>query len=68
MQFATLGTSVDKYLGITSAPYICSNWDDAYKIFNRDSEFTATIADHLADQNIKLLSVYPLYFGGSYHE
>lgn len=25
MQFATLGTSVDKYLGITSAPYICSN-------------------------------------------
>ena len=65
MQFATLGTSVDKYLGITSAPYICSNWDDAYKIFNRDSEFTATIADHLADQNIKLLSVYPLYFGGA---
>lgn len=38
---------------------------DAYKIFNRDSEFTATIADHLADQNIKLLSVYPLYFGGA---
>lgn len=64
MQMATLSSTVDKFLGITSAPYICSTWDEAKAIFHRDSEFTAVIADHLEKQNIKLLSVYPLYFGG----
>ena len=64
MQLATLASQVDKYLGITSAPYICSTWDEAKAIFGRESTFTETIADHLADQNIKLLAVYPLYFGG----
>ena len=63
MQLATLSSTVDKFLGITSAPYICSTWDEAKAIFHRDSKFTGVIADHLADQNIKLLSVYPLYFG-----
>lgn len=64
MQMATLSSTVDKFLGITSAPYICSTWDEAKAIFNRDSEFTKNISEHLAKQNIKLLSVYPLYFGG----
>lgn len=64
MQMATLSSTVDKFLGITSAPYICSTWDEAKAIFHRDSEFTGVIAEHLEKQNIKLLSVYPLYFGG----
>lgn len=64
MQLATLASQVDKYLGITSAPYICSTWDEAKAIFGKESKFTDTIADHLAQQNIKLLAVYPLYFGG----
>lgn len=65
MQMATLGTSVDKFFGIASAPYIASNWDEAYQIFNVDSELTKMIEEHLADQNIKMLAVYPLYFGGA---
>lgn len=65
MQMATLSSTVDKYLGITSAPYICATWEEAKAIFNRDSEFSDTIRKHLEDQNIKLLSVYPLYFGGA---
>ena len=65
MQMATLGTSVDKFFGIASAPYIASNWDEAYKIFNADSELTAMLEEHLAAQNIKMLAVYPLYFGGA---
>lgn len=65
MQMATLSSTVDKYLGITSAPYICATWDEAKAIFHRDSKFTDTIREHLEDQNIKLLSVYPLYFGGA---
>lgn len=65
MQMATLGTSVDKFFGIASAPYIASNWDEAYNIFNADSELTKMIEEHLADQNIKMLAVYPLYFGGA---
>lgn len=65
MQMATLSSTVDKYLGITSAPYICATWDEAKAIFSRDSAFTDTIREHLEDQNIKLLSVYPLYFGGA---
>lgn len=64
LQLATLSTSVDKLLGITSAPYICSNWDEAYSIFRHDSDFTKMIAEHLEEQNIKMLAVYPLYFGG----
>ena len=65
MQVATLGTSVDKFLGIASAPYIASTWEEAYNIFNADSELTAMLAEHLADQNIKMLAVYPMYFGGA---
>ncbi len=64
MQLATLSSTVDKFLGITSAPYICSTWEEAKAIFHRDSEFSAVIAEHLADQNITMLAVYPLYFGG----
>lgn len=64
MQLATLSSSVDRLLGITSAPYICSTWEEAEQIFRRDSAFTQMISDHLAQQSIKLLAVYPLYFGG----
>jgi len=64
MQMATLGTTVDKFLGMTSAPYIASNWDEAYAIFNYNSEFTKMVSDHMDKQNLKLLAVYPLYFGG----
>lgn len=64
LQLATLGTSIDKYLGVCSAPYICNNWEEAEAIFAKGSTFTDTIAEHLEDQNIKLLAVYPMYFGG----
>ena len=64
MQMATLGTSRDKFFGMASGPYIASTWDEAYDIFNIDSEFTKLIDEHLAEQNLKLLAVYPLYFGG----
>lgn len=64
MQMATLGTSRDKFFGMASGPYIASTWEEAYKIFNIDSEFTKLVDKHLAQQNLKLLAVYPLYFGG----
>lgn len=64
MQLAPLATSVNKGLGIASAPYLVSTWDEAREVFARDGKLMSEIDVMLADQNIKLLASYPKYFGG----
>lgn len=64
MQMACLGTTVDKALGITAAPYLVSNWEEARQVYNWDSKLTKAIAELLEKQGIKLLAIYPKYFGG----
>ncbi|WP_175562213.1 TRAP transporter substrate-binding protein DctP [Clostridium magnum] len=64
MQLASVGQTVDKTLGIQTAPYIVSNWKEARKLYNSKTGVIANyVAERLDKQNIKLLAVYPQYFG-----
>ena len=64
MQLAPAGTSVNKGLGIASAPYIVTTWDEAREVFKRDGKLMSEIKSMLADENITLIAAYPKYFGG----
>jgi TRAP-type C4-dicarboxylate transport system substrate-binding protein len=64
MQLAPAGTNVDKSLGISSVPYLITNWSQAKKVFRRDGPLIENINEKFENQNIKLLASYPVYFGG----
>lgn len=64
MQLATLGTNVDPTLQVAIAPYLVTNWDEAKQLYNsEDGMMNNYLAEQLEKQNIKLLGVYPQYFG-----
>lgn len=64
MQLAPAGTSVDKALGIASAPYLCATWDEAKEVYKRGGALMNATDEMFAEQGIKLLGAYPKYFGG----
>lgn len=64
MQLASMGTNVDPTLQIAIAPYLVSNWEEARDLYNsEDGLINKYLSDRLQKQNIKLLAVYPQYFG-----
>ncbi len=64
MQLAPAGTSVDKAMGLSSAPYLCATWDEAREMYKKGSVLTNATEEMFAEQGIKLLAGYPKYFGG----
>lgn len=64
MQIAPLGTNLDKGFGISNAPYIVENWDQAKEVYASGSVLINEMAKRLEKHDIKLLGTYPLYFGG----
>lgn len=64
MQIAPVGTNLEKALGVSGAPYLVENWDQAKKVFRSDSVMVKEMETLLDKHDIKLLGVYPLYFGG----
>lgn len=64
MQLATLGTTVDSTLQVAIAPFLVTNWEEARQLYNsEDGMLNKYLSDQLDKQNIKLLAVYPQYFG-----
>ena len=64
LQLASVGYNVDKTLAVQVAPYIVTDWEMAKRLYNIEDGLIANyVADRLEDQNIKLLAVYPQYFG-----
>lgn len=64
MQLAPFGTNVTKALGITSAPYLVSTWDEVKKMFARDGKLVTAVDKMAQKENLKILALYPKYFGG----
>jgi len=64
MQLAPVSTSVNKGLGIAAAPYLATNWAEARKIYARDGVLIKAVAQMFQKHGIRLLAVYPKYFGG----
>jgi TRAP-type transport system periplasmic protein len=64
MQLASMGTNVDPTLQVAIAPYLVSDWEEAKKLYNsEDGLINQYLTKQLEKQNIKLLAVYPQYFG-----
>lgn len=64
MQLAPAGTNVDKGLGITAVPYLATNWEEAKHVFRKEGPMVKALSEKFEKQGIKLLSTYPVYFGG----
>ncbi|MFO8063857.1 MAG: TRAP transporter substrate-binding protein DctP [Spirochaetota bacterium] len=64
MQLAPPSTGVTKALGITSAPYLVTNWEDAQEVFAWGGDLMNAVEEMFAGENIKVLAQYPKYFGG----
>lgn len=64
MQLAPVSTSVNKGLGIAAAPYLATTWAEARKIYARDGVLITAVGKMFEKQGIRLLAVYPKYFGG----
>ena len=64
MQLATLGTTVDPTLQVSMVPNLVKDWDEAWQLYNSENGvLNKYLSDQLEKQNIKLLAVYPQYFG-----
>lgn len=65
MQLACLGTTVSKALNLPAAPYLATNYEEAEKLFSPGGAVFDVVGEILADnENIHLISGWPVYFGG----
>lgn len=64
MQLAPLGTNMNKAFGLSNAPYIVENWDQARETFKSGGKLVNAMEILLEENGLKFLATYPLYFGG----
>lgn len=57
-------SSADKRFQLVYFPYMMKNWAQAKKNYSQDAPLRQIIANLYAEQNIHLLAVWPVYFGG----
>ena len=65
MAVQTISTTVDRSLQLWNLPYLVKDWDGIRKNFRMGAPFTEWLAGRLAKQDVKLLAVWPSYFGGA---
>ena len=64
MYVGPFGTAIDKRVTLAFTPYLVSTWEEAKKVYSRDSLLFRQMAIFLEAQNIKLIGGWPVYFGG----
>lgn len=64
MAVQPVATGVDRRMQISTLPYLAENWDEAREIFGPGGPVRETMEDLYAEQNIRVLAGYPVYFGG----
>ena len=64
MFLGPLGTTVDKRVALALTPYLVDTWSQAEKVYTIGSPLWKQIESYLADQNLKLIGGWPVYFGG----
>nr|WP_067290285.1 TRAP transporter substrate-binding protein DctP [Marinobacterium profundum] len=57
-------SSADKRFQVIYMPYMVKNWDDAERVFAKGSPIRQTAAELYAEQGIRVLGAWPVYFGG----
>ncbi|MDY3869480.1 MAG: TRAP transporter substrate-binding protein DctP [Pyramidobacter sp.] len=64
MAVQSISTSVDRQLQLLNLPYLVKDWDGIRNNYRMGTPFMDWAAKRLARQDIKLLAVWPSYFGG----
>ena len=64
MYVGPLSTSIDKRILLATTPYLVNSWEEAQNVYHQKSPLLNKLAEYLAEQNIKLLGGWPVYFGG----
>lgn len=64
MAVQSISTSVDRQLQLWNMPYLVKDWNGIRKNYRMSSPFVQWVAGRLEKQGIKLLAVWPSYFGG----
>lgn len=59
-----IATAADKRMQLTYFPYMFTSWDKVTKNYAPDAPLRKTVEGLYAKQGIKLLAVWPAYFGG----
>lgn len=57
-------SAADKRFQLVYFPYMMKNWEQARKNYSPGAPLRKVVADLYAEQNIKLLAAWPVYFGG----
>ena len=57
-------TGVDKRFQIAMLPYLAEDWEQAQEIFAPGSAMRGVVSDLYAEQDIRVLAAWPVYFGG----
>lgn len=57
-------SAADKRFQLANLPYLVKNWPDAQAIFAPNSPLREAISELYAEQDIKVLAAWPVYFGG----
>ncbi|MDD3425546.1 MAG: TRAP transporter substrate-binding protein DctP [Aminobacterium sp.] len=58
-------TTADKMLQILNLPYIVSDWEGVKKNYVSGTPLMNWAAERYAKQDLKIISVWPVYFGGT---
>lgn len=64
MSCQTISATVDRQLEFLNMPYLVKDWNGIRKNFRMGTPFANWVAERLERQNIKLLAIWPAYFGG----
>jgi len=64
MAVQPMGAASDKRMLVSSFPYLADSWASARKIYVTGSPLMTEVGNLLEKQNIKLVAVWPVYFGG----
>ncbi len=57
-------SAADKRFQLPYFPYMVKNWDQAKKNYSKGAPLRKTVAELYGEQDIHLLGVWPVYFGG----
>ena len=65
MAVQSMGTQADQTMQIVNLCYLIKGWDEAKKYMSLNSPMMKWVAGRLEKQDIKLIGVWPVYFGGT---
>jgi TRAP-type C4-dicarboxylate transport system substrate-binding protein len=57
-------SAADKRFQLVYFPYMMKNWEQAQKNYSTGAPLRKVVAELYAEQDIRLLAVWPVYFGG----